>query len=94
MNNKFYWAIPRKAAETRPEVLLFKRQIMSNGVPEKDLRIKIIDGQYRLIRKVYHGYAINSGYHNLDQWIRRLKNDTKKVKVWLKAKKRIKRCLK
>lgn len=91
MNNKFYWAIPRKAVDTRPEVLLYKRQIMSNGVLEKDLRIKIIDGQYRLIRKVSHRYVINSGYYNLDQWIRRLKKDTGIVKEWLKRKRR-KKC--
>ena len=86
--NTYYWAIPRKAVDTRPEVLLYKRQIMANGVAEKDLRIKIIDGRYRLIRKISHDYAINVGYHNLSQWIKRLQKDTIKVKNWLKAKKR------
>ncbi|MBA7470146.1 hypothetical protein ES707_05424 [subsurface metagenome] len=92
--NTYYWAIPRKAVDTEPEVLLYKRQIMANGVNEKELRIKIVNGKYRLIRKVYHDYVINSGYHNLSQWITRLKKDTIKVKGWLKVKKRSKRCLK
>ena len=94
MNNKFYYAILSKPLRLPSDAKIFETQSRGNGILKKNLRRLAVNHKYRIIRIISRKEVMNSGYHHLDQWITRLKNDTAQVKKWLQGGKRRMRCLK
>jgi hypothetical protein len=93
MNNEFYWAILSKPLPSRLDAMMFEIQSIENGIKQENLRRLKINGKYRIIRKISYQEVAGLKYYHKDQWIKRLKKDTKIVKEWLKRK-RGKRCRK
>ena len=93
MNNEFYWAILSKPLSSRLDAMIFEIQSIENGILQENLRRMKVNGKYRIIRKISYQEVAGLKHYHQDQWIKRLKKDTKIVKEWLKRKRR-KRCRK
>lgn len=86
--NSYYWAILSKPLPSRLDAMIFEIQSIENGIKQENLRRLKVDGRYRIIRKISYQEVAGLKYYHKDQWIKRLKKDTVRVKEWLKRKRR------
>ena len=80
MNNEFYRAILSKPLPSRLDAMMFEIQAMENGIKWENLRRMKVKGKYRIIRKISYQEVAEAKYRHKDQWIKKLKRDTKRVK--------------
>jgi hypothetical protein len=84
---KRYYAILSKALPTRIDAREFRHvMITENHIAADRLSILLVDGKYRVIRKIYEHEITDSNPRRLFHRFRSLERQTARVTVWLKRK--------
>jgi hypothetical protein len=82
---KRYYAILSKALPTRIDAREFRHiMITENHIAPDRLRILLVDGKYRVIRKIYEHEVTDSNPRRLFHRFRSLERQTARATVWLK----------